>query len=68
MKPKPYWIKERRNPQIGVYFVAEGQLSAREAKGREDTLYGVNIMHRFDTEQAYQARLAELRASGERVQ
>lgn len=65
--PKPYWIKERDNFQSAPYFVACGQLSKTAAMRKEKTLSGINTMHRFDTEAAYLARLAELKASGERV-
>lgn len=62
-----FWIKERENPQLGTYYVPCGQLSAREAKRKENSLYGMNIMHGFDTEAEYNARLAKLRANGENV-
>jgi hypothetical protein len=63
-----YWIKERHNPQLGCYYVGLGQLSKTAARKYERPLYGENIMHSFDTESAYQARLDELRAAGESVQ
>ncbi len=62
-----FWIKERDNPQLGTYWVACGQLSTAAAKRKESSLYGFNIMHRFDTEKAYKARLSKLRKSGERL-
>lgn len=65
---KPWWIKERDNPQLGTYFVACGQMSKTAAKKHETPLYGFNIMHRFDTEEAYQAELAALKKRKERVQ
>lgn len=65
---KRYWIKERHNPQLGIYYVACGQLSKTEAKRAESPLYGDNYMLSYDTEEAYLARLAELREKGERVQ
>lgn len=68
MSTKPYWIKERDNPQLGIYFVACGQLSVREARSREGSLYGSNRMLRFDSEAEYNAKLKELRAAGEKVQ
>ena len=33
MKPKYWWIKERHNPQLGVYYVAIGRLRIAAAKG-----------------------------------
>jgi hypothetical protein len=68
MTAKPYWIKERDNPQLRTYYVALGQLSAREAKSHEWSLYGCNTMHRYDTEAEYVAALAKLKAEGKRVQ
>lgn len=62
-----YWIKERHNPQLGVYFVACGQMHAKAAKRNELQLYGSNIMHQFDTPAEYEARLQELVERGERV-
>ena len=67
MKQKPYWIKQRYNPQLGTYYIACGKLSKTMAMAFEKSLYGENTMHQFDTETEYPARLAELRASGETV-
>lgn len=64
---KPFWIKERHNPQSGRYFVACGQMSKSAAKRAEKALYGDNFIRAFETEAAYSARLDELRKSGERV-
>jgi len=65
---KKWYIKERHNPQLGMYYVAMGQMSKANAKRYEKPLYGDNVMLAFDTEEAYQDRLAELEASGETVQ
>jgi len=67
-RQRQWWIKERDNPQLGTYWVACGQLSKTEARRKEGSLYGMNIMHAFDTEEAYNARLDQLRQSGECVQ
>lgn len=64
---KPFWIKERDNGQSPPYFVACGRLSVAAAKRKEQPLAGSNIMHRFDSEEAYSAKLAELRQAGERI-
>ena len=63
----PFWIKERYNPQLGVYYVPCGQMSKTAAKRAEKSLYGVNLMHRFETEAEYVARLEWLRKHGEKV-
>lgn len=68
MRKMKYWIKQRFNPQLGVYYVACGQRTKTEAKAAERSLYGSNVMLPYDTEEAYNARLKELRDAGERVQ
>lgn len=67
-KPRRFWIKERYNPQLGTYYVACGAMSIRKAKNEEHPLYGDNIMHEYPDEKSYNAKLAELKARGERVQ
>lgn len=62
-----YCIKERDNFQSPVYYVACGKLSNAAAKRKEKSLAGCNTMHAFDTLEAYEARLAELRATGANV-
>lgn len=64
----PYWIKERHNPQLGVYFVAMGQMSKTTAMRSEGALYGHNYMHCYQTQEAYTARIAELKKLGMLVQ
>lgn len=65
---KPYWIKERQNPQLGTYFILCGQMSVKSAHAQTSSLYGTNTMRRFDTEAAYHAEVENLRKAGERVQ
>lgn len=65
---KKFYIKERYNPQLGTYYVAMDQMTRKEARECEDTLYGSNTMHGFDNEEDYRRRIAELKAQGERVQ
>lgn len=67
MKAKYFWIKERHNPQTGTYYVKYGRISAARAKKMEKALYGDNYMLRFDTEEAYNAKIEELKKAGERV-
>lgn len=56
----PYWIKERRNPQLETYYVPMGQMSRKAAKRHESPIYGHNVMHRFATEEEYRAQLERL--------
>lgn len=67
-KDFPFWIKERNNPQLGVYYVAMGQMSKTAAKRAEGSLYGNNVMRAFDSEEIYKDTLTMLRAKGETVQ
>ena len=61
---KSYWIKERHNPQLGVYYVRMGQISAREANQHDNPLYGHNILHRYETQEQYDAELTRLEREG----
>lgn len=67
-KPKLFYIKERHNPQLGVYYVALGQLSRAEAAAHERSLYGHNVVLGFAVEADYLARLEQLKAAKESVQ
>ena len=65
---KSYYIKERRNPQFGMpYYSACGQLSKKEARQKEESMYGYNIMHEFKGEEEYRAAIEKLKSSGYRV-
>ena len=61
---KKFYIKERNNRQAPIYFVACGQMTRTDARKHERPLAGSNVMHEFDSEKSYNARLAELRAAG----
>jgi len=67
MKCKYYWIKERHNPQLGVYYIPCGKMSVKEAKKMESSPYGDNYMHKFTSIGDYEAKIRELEALGERV-
>lgn len=60
MKPKFWYIKQRHNPQLGVYHVALGNISQKEARAYEKPLYGDNLIIRFSSEAEYQRRCREL--------
>ena len=62
-----YWIKERHNPQLGVYYVPYGELDAKQAKEFNNSLYGSNVMLKFKTRKEYQEKIDALKANGERV-
>ena len=61
----PYWLKHRTSAQSN-YWVAEGRQLVSRIKEleRKGNLYGHSSYHRFDTEDAYRARIAELKAQG----
>jgi len=68
MAVRLYWIKERHNPQSGIYFIAYGnQLSKKEAKAKESSRYGNNFMYSFNTEKEYKAEIERLKKEGSRV-
>jgi hypothetical protein len=62
-----YWIKERHNPQLGVYYVPYGELNTKQAKEFESSLYGSNTMLKFKTEKEYREKIESLKAAGEHV-
>jgi len=65
MKKQSYWIKERHNPQFDKpYYSACGQLSKREARSKEGSLYGFNTMLEFSTEEEYNRALEKFKADG----
>ena len=64
---KQWYIMERHNPQLGVYYVAKGQMPKAEAKQYERPIYGHNYMLAFPTKEAYSAKIAELRNSGQAI-
>lgn len=67
MAAKSWWIKKRINPQFDhPYYKAEGQLSIKDAKKKEDTLYGTNYMYKFTSKEEYEKEIDRLKSSGER--
>ena len=67
MRPKYFWLKERHNPQLGVYWVTMGNITLEKARAHENAMYGTNYMHKFSTEKEYEEKIAQLIANGERV-
>jgi hypothetical protein len=64
-----WWLKERDNPQLGIYYVRKGQMTKKAAKAIEDhCLYGFDYMLSFDTEGEYNAKIAELKSQGKSMQ
>lgn len=65
---KQFYIKERNNPHFKKpYYVACGQLTKKDAKAKESSLYGDNTMLSYATEQEYKDALEKLKADGYNV-
>lgn len=63
-----FYIKERYNPQFNnPYFIACGQMSAKDAKKAESATYGANIMNGYETKEEYEAAQERLKSEGFRV-
>ena len=68
MTKKKFYIKERHNPQTGIYYVTQGQKTKKEANSIENgAIYGRNVMLAYDTYEDYKTAIADLMAAGERV-
>jgi hypothetical protein len=65
---KKYYIKERHNPQLGIYYVLENQLTKKEAESKEKSLYGTNYMHSYNTFEEYKKAIQELKDQGHKIQ
>ena len=61
MKKQSYYIGWRGNPQLpnGGYYKAFGQLSKREAKKKEECVYGSMYLQSYPDAQSYDAALTE---------
>jgi len=68
MKNLKYYIKERYNPQLGTYYVRCGQLTKKDAKAMEKSLYGDNFMMEFSCEKEYENKIAELKRNKKSIQ
>jgi hypothetical protein len=65
---KKWYIKERHNPQLGVYYVPMGQRTNTEAKKYEKAGYGDNYMLPFESQYEYDMKIQELKTQGAKVQ
>jgi len=51
---KKYYLKERFNPQFDKpYYVALGQITKLQAKKAENSRYGTNVIHSYETKEEY---------------
>ena len=67
MAKQKFYIKERHNPQLGVYYVKMGQMSVKEAKANERSIYGTNYMRPYPNEAEYNAAVAQLESEGHKL-
>lgn len=64
-KYKYWYILERHNPQIGVYYRKLGNVSKKEAtRYTTGCLYGYNFLRRYENEDEYNKAASELKAMG----
>lgn len=62
---KEFYIKERHNPQFDKpYYVPCGQLTKKEAREAEDSLYGYNIMIPFPSKDEYEKAIEKYKSDG----
>jgi hypothetical protein len=65
---KKYYLGTRRNPQLPKpYYVAYGQLTKKDAKSRENCLYGSMYLRPFDTKEEYENEILLKESMGYRV-
>ncbi len=63
-----FYIKERHNPQKKTpYYVAEGQLTKKNAMAKEKSVYGMNIMLVYENEEEYKKAISDLKHNGKNV-
>jgi len=63
-----YWyIKERHNPNIGIYYIPMGRLTKAQAEKHISPLFGMNTMLRYKTDEEYRKALAEYGIEGKTV-
>lgn len=63
-----YYVTERHNPQLGVYYIANGRMSKTDANAKTNTVYGRNYIHSYATEKEYKTAIINLQLEGSRVQ
>ena len=65
---KLFYLGRRYNPQFNKpYYVAYGQLSKADVKRKENCIYGSMTLTGYETQDAYNAAIAEHESNGLRV-
>lgn len=68
MSKYKFYIGERHNPQLSKpYYKAYGQLSVKDAKSKENCLYGSMYLTPYDTEEEYNKAIDKLKSEDFRV-
>jgi len=68
MKTLKFYIGERNNPQLSSpYYKMYGQLTIKEAKKKEDCVYGSMDLTSYDSEESYNKAIKELNEKGCRI-
>lgn len=63
-----YYLVERYNPQLGVYYIKLDQCGVEKAEEWVNgSVYGSNTYETFRSKKAYSDRIAELESNGMRV-
>lgn len=64
---KSYYVKQRNNPQLGVYYVKMGQMTKKDARAHGKSIYGSNTMLEFKTLAEYETFVESLEKEGQRI-
>lgn len=63
-----YYIRERHNPQLGIYYIPEGQKSRADViKIENNNMYGYCLMIPYETEADFYDAIRHLKLAGESV-
>jgi hypothetical protein len=63
-----FYIGERSNPQLKKpYYVSYGQLTKKDAKKKEDCLYGSMSLTSYETDEEYNSAISKLETEGFKV-
>ena len=67
MRRLKFYIGERRNPQTGTYYRAYGQLTKKDAKSKENALYGSIYLTSYESEEEYNNKIELIKSQGNKV-
>jgi hypothetical protein len=62
---KNFYIGERGNPQFKKpYYVAYGELTKKEAKSKQNCVYGSMFLTSYKTKESYEKTISNLKEKG----